>query len=100
MNYDAIVAKMRVVARDLIRMNRTNRLRGEITVFENQIETEKKLHDLEADVRAAGRLLARMGVGGPTAEDALKAVRAAVLIRHKFDIDDVKEIAAKHGVDL
>ena len=33
-----------------------------------------------------------------TAEDVLGAVLAAVKIRHKFDADDVREIAARYGI--
>lgn len=36
----------------------------------------------------------------PTAADMMEAVLAAVQIRHKFDADDVREIAARHGVSL
>lgn len=36
----------------------------------------------------------------PTATDALKAVLAAVQIRHKFDADDVRQIARDMGVEL
>lgn len=36
----------------------------------------------------------------PTPADVLDAVMAAVLIRHKFDADDVREIAARYGVEL
>jgi len=35
-----------------------------------------------------------------SAADVLGAVRAAVLIRHKFDEDDVREIAARYGVEV
>ncbi len=35
-----------------------------------------------------------------TAGDVLGAVLAAVQIRHKFDADDVRQIAAKYGVTL
>lgn len=35
-----------------------------------------------------------------TAADVLGAVRAAVLIRHKFDEDDVAEIGRRYGVDV
>lgn len=63
--------------------------------------TKDELTALERDLAAVGRVFERIRPATePSASEVLKAVRAAVLIRHKFDAEDVQQIAEAHGVKL
>lgn len=81
-----------------------------VTFLKHEMDENENLKDellkINGEIGAAGRLLQRMSIGfakqdeSPSAREVLKAVEAAVMIRHKFDTDDVQQIADAHGIDL
>jgi hypothetical protein len=77
-------------------------LKYEMAVREEITEAKDKI---EADIGAAGRLFAKIALAASesttvSAREVLKAVKAAVQIRHEFTAADVVEIAENHGIDL
>lgn len=61
------------------------------------VDLSKCTHGADCDVHPDVHQLHNFDA---TAGDVLGAVLAAVQIRHKFDADDVRQIAAKYGVTL
>lgn len=68
--------------------------------MESESKARNGLNEINEDLEAAGRVLARMGIGKDDVRAAFKSVLAAVQIRHEFTEADVRQIAEKHGVTL